>query len=58
MSIFVIGQFILIIIQFIVIGIYTAKRDVLSEDQAKDYRRASWACCGGVWLFFLLSLIF
>ena len=58
MSIFVIGQFILIIIQLIVIGIYTEKREVLSEDQAKDYRRASWACCGGVWILFFLSLIF
>jgi len=52
------GQFILILIQLIVIWVYTYKRDELTEAQAQDYRKASWACCGGVWILFLIGLMF
>ena len=55
-----IGQLVLIAIQLIIIGILTYKEvnGYLTDEQEKDYKIASWSCCGGVWLLFFIHLIF
>ena len=55
-----IGQLILIAIQLVIIGImfYKYANDDLTDKEEKDYKIASWSCCGGVCLLFFIKLIF
>ena len=49
-----IGQLILVVIQLVIIGLmfYKYANDDLTDKEEKDYKIASWSCCGGVCLLF------